>query len=644
MPHPTDKEFIYGYEAGLKAAGQPVAINAGQVAYDSSASYTDGTVGGELNDMNECCAEVTADVAQLKSHINDLATELYEIREPTENKCYVTNFNGNKYASGVYTSWENETTLKIWGTATSWVRFNLLMGNTELVAGSPSFSKLNLAAGTYTLKASDSLGVSYGTDWSSRTNWKSGETITIQNAVLVWLGVKTSSQSFGTAESPTYFSIEIYDGEQSIITSAIDVKARNAIGTTSYNSRLTHADFDYERPYNAFKGTTLTEGKKVEYYTGALSNSTEGYAVTDYIEIDPTQGYLCVNIYIVLSYETGTGIVTGGNRLWVHTNCAFYDENKNYVATTSDQSDSSKAIPKNAKYVRLTIANTAMLPYAVLFYGQYNGQRWVRYRNYRKEITEESVYAATGMESLKMVMFGDSITQGVTATNDGDISYVEFANDYLRSNIINVGLGGTRMSQGSPDTVGLASFASLCENITSDDATAWDDLDTYAAATHEDWVPHITALKAVDWDSVQAVGILYGANDWHNSVTVGTEYNEDPTKYDGACAYGLKLLLTKYPHLQVIIFTPFFRVAEDDNSDEPNSAGLNMDDYGESLKNVQTVFHCPVVDAGNGMGINRYTIYTYTSESDGTHPRKVIALERIGRFVAESIKRFIQPY
>lgn len=57
--NPTNKEFIWGYEAGLKKAGQPVAINAGQVAYDDSASYTDGTVGGELNDM-------TADVAQLK--------------------------------------------------------------------------------------------------------------------------------------------------------------------------------------------------------------------------------------------------------------------------------------------------------------------------------------------------------------------------------------------------------------------------------------------------------------------------------------------------------------------------------------------------------------------------------------------------
>lgn len=70
--NPTNKEFIWGYEAGLKKAGQPVAINAGQVAYDDSASYTDGTVGGEIHDLNECCEEVSADVAQLKSHISNL--------------------------------------------------------------------------------------------------------------------------------------------------------------------------------------------------------------------------------------------------------------------------------------------------------------------------------------------------------------------------------------------------------------------------------------------------------------------------------------------------------------------------------------------------------------------------------------------
>ena len=63
--HPTDKEFIYGYEAGLRNAGVPVAIGAGDIAYSDLQTYTDDTVGSSLQETRE-------DVADLKSQINEL--------------------------------------------------------------------------------------------------------------------------------------------------------------------------------------------------------------------------------------------------------------------------------------------------------------------------------------------------------------------------------------------------------------------------------------------------------------------------------------------------------------------------------------------------------------------------------------------
>ena len=72
MPHPTDSEFIYGYRAGLQKAGQPVAINAGQVSYNDEASYTSGTVGKEISELN-------TDVANALSAINNLADEEYPV-------------------------------------------------------------------------------------------------------------------------------------------------------------------------------------------------------------------------------------------------------------------------------------------------------------------------------------------------------------------------------------------------------------------------------------------------------------------------------------------------------------------------------------------------------------------------------------
>lgn len=594
-------------------------------------------IGQELGEIKDGLTAVESDVTDLKE-------DLYEIREPGENLCYINNFT-QTYRSGLDIAWNDNYSIKIWGTAGTWVRFNCLMGNAEIATSSyPTYTN-NLSAGTYTLNADDLLYVFYGTSWETRTRWENGTSITLENAVCVYLSTKTNSQAFGTEQEPSVFHIAIYHGNVNVVPTAKDTVAREQItkdlGDLNFDRVMTKGDFDYERPYNIFNGTTWTKDKKVDYLDGTLADNA-GTCVTDYMEIDNTKGYLCLNIYVVLAYEQG--LATGGNRVWIHSNWAFYDANKGYIRTNSAVTDTSKIIPTNAKYVRLTASSEAIIPFVVLFYGQYTSQQWVRYTEYRKQIIQYPVFSATGMEKLNMVMFGDSITQGVESTPGAYFSYVDYANDILRSNIINCGLGGSRMSQGLPDAIGLGSFASLCENIASDDQTAWDALDAYASATHPDWVYHINDLKSVDWDGIQAVGIFYGANDWHNNVPVGTEYNEDPTKYDGACAYGLKKLLTKYPHLQAIVFTPIYRETDGTNSDVPNGAGLNMDDYGASLKNVQTVFHCPVVDMGNEININRFTIYSYTATSDGTHPRKLLGLERIGRFIAESVKRYIQPY
>ena len=600
----------------------------------------------------ETAAEtVLEDYGQVKEDVTGLKSALYQIREPGENLGYVTAFSGNRYGGNIYAKYVSKSKIAVWGTANAWVRMNLLRGNDEMIAGTPTLTN-NIPAGTYTLKADDTLWVYYGDVWANRTMWNSGETITIGSGYCVWLSVTSNSQSFGTESNPTVFGFEIYAGNVSTTPTAIDAVARseitNKIGNVSFSNVVANADFDYEKPYNIFNGTTFTPGKHVDYLTGNLKDDTSGKLATDYMEIDNTKGYLCLNISVQLSGETGEGLVTGANRVWAYNAWAFYDENKTYIrtnTTVSEQQANSKTIPTNAKYVRLTVWNEAIIPYIVLFYGNFTSGQYVRYREYRKEIKQSSVYADTGMDKLNMVMFGDSITFGYDIGNTS-ISYIDFANDYLRGNIINVGLGGSRMSQGDPAGIGLGSFASLCENITSDDATAWDALESWCTSTSRtDWLYQIAKLKSVDWSSVQAVGLWYGANDWHNNVPVGTDYNETTTNYDGACAYGLKKLLTKYPHLQVIIFTPLFRVINETHTgDDPNTAGLTISDYGASLKNVQTVFHCPVVDACNELGINRYTIYTYSATYDGTHPRKLKGAERIGRFFAESIKRFVQPY
>ena len=151
----------------------------------------------------------------------------------------------------------------------------------------------------------------------------------------------------------------------------------------------------------------------------------------------------------------------------------------------------------------------------------------------------------------------------------------------------------------------------------------------------------------MDWENVNAIGLMYGANDYTSNTPIGTEYNETITNYDGAIAYGLKILLTKYPHLQVLLLGPFDR---EQTAGDPstmtdraeNTAGLIMADYANALENVVGRVHCPLVKTGDLFGINQYNILTYAP--DGTHPRANIAQKRLGWLFAQSVKNNLTPF
>ena len=264
----------------------------------------------------------------------------------------------------------------------------------------------------------------------------------------------------------------------------------------------------------------------------------------------------------------------------------------------------------------------------------------VRYVAHRLTSVNPDVRANTGFEDFTMVMFGDSITHGDQYIDHSGISYVDYANDNLHSNIINVGFGGSRMSHygASGGTIPF-SFDNFCEAIVSND---WTDQDA-GVLTETSYDMHLATLKAVEWDEVDAIGILYGANDWHSNTPVSATYELNDETFNGACAYGLDKLLTAYPHLQVIIFTPMFRETTlgdaSTSSDVANVAGLTMADYGDSLKIVHDVFHCALVDSGRNFGINKYNVHLYTM--DGTHPRTNLAQRRLGYLFAESIRKWI---
>jgi len=469
-------------------------------------------------------------------------------------------------------------------------------------------------------------------------SWAFGKTVIYTPSVegIAYLQVQFNSAYQGEAT----VSITVYDYTKETTTAVDDLSAVDAELKSDVNNIT--PEIYLEDAYNLLMPSGYTSGKIIQP-SGAIRDYAN-CALSDYIPIDPAQGYIC-NFTKTASVVNGNSALTGNLNPFDRNSFCFFDKDKNVVPYTGSTSAISKAIPENARYIRVTIDPESLYPFARLIYGNFNTQPIVRICDYHKRLRDIYAEANTGFESFKMVMFGDSITHGSLSVGDDGVSYVDYANDYLHSDILNVGFGGTRMTY--PLTgAGLFCFYNLIDCIVSEDANAWADLIDYATNENTTYLPHLNALMAVDWAKINAIGLMYGANDYASNTPVGDSYNEDTANYDGACAYALKKLLTKYPHLQVLIMTPFDREmtvgdAATMTDVMANSAGLLMSDYAKSLDNVQSRFHCPVIDTGKLFGINAQTILTYAP--DGTHPRANVAQKRLGWLFAQAVRNNISP-
>jgi hypothetical protein len=468
-------------------------------------------------------------------------------------------------------------------------------------------------------------------------SWVTGKEITYtpeSNAIVYFWLQFNSAYTGGTT-----CSFEIYnkDWEEVNVIEETEEKLQGEIDDNKYEIYL-------EDEYNLLPPDGYEVNKRIGT-SGVVSTET-GKVVSDYFEIDPSMGYIC-------NWAKTASLVRGNSDLSGNLNClerysfAFFDELKQVIPFSGDTNAPSKAIPPNAKYMRVTIPREDLYPLARVIYGNYTSQPIVRLRDYAKRQVSPWNEANTGFEDFSMVMFGDSITHGSLSVPDKPTSYVDFANDYLHSKIVNCGFGGTRMYGDTSSGVGLFSFAGLCEAIVSDDENKWASRIAYAQTDNTSYQIQLNKLMAVDWTKVKAIGLMYGANDFTNNSPISSTYSDANTSFNGACAYGLKLLLTKYPHLQVLIMTPFDRTATGSDistlsSVVPNGAGYYMKDYGESLKLVQEKYCCPLVDTRKLFGINEYTIFEYCS--DGVHPRTNLGQQRLGWLFAQAVKNNIAPF
>lgn len=438
---------------------------------------------------------------------------------------------------------------------------------------------------------------------------------------------------------PEYVANIIDNLESQSATNALSANQGHVLNEKFAKTESSIYDINMTKPYNLINviGMTWEEGKRISPLSGNKTSDSQ-YSISDYIEIDPAKG----NLYFGFSMsemfyneETGTHYVNTQRPLHNEYYC-FFDKDKNVIAAADYDRNYSKVIPQNAKYVRVT-AIDIVRDYARLIYSDTNIGVRSRQVDFRRTLTSPFNFSPTGYENFNMVAFGDSLTHGKINNGVTLESWCDYTNDELRCNIINCGFGGTKMTGDNS----IFNFIHLCETIVSDEADKWDDYDT-AVLTNTDFAEHLTALKSVDWNTIDAITIWYGANDYVSNVPVGSGYNETETNYDGACAKGIKMLQTKYPHLQVLLISPIWGIRDSKDVDtEANTAGLTMPDYVNSLSNVSSRLHCPIVDLYRTSQFNSVNKLMYSS--DATHIRTTIGVKRFAHLIAEQIKLYLSP-
>jgi len=246
-------------------------------------------------------------------------------------------------------------------------------------------------------------------------------------------------------------------------------------------------------------------------------------------------------------------------------------------------------------------------------------------------------------KNKKLLCFGDSIT-GMFAGGADYPTMVEMSSDI---GTINCGFAGTGYCDHASADYLPFSANRLIEAVVNNDYTLQDAsslVDPTSPNYDEQYYEHLQNLKTTDFTSVQYVSFFYGTNDWGSNKPLysaddeSTE-NKQRTNVEDAVKYCIENLARKYPHLKILVVTPYWRTTATypDSNVDPNTLGIYLYEYADGIKDfASNTFNIPVLNLYRSFGANVITNRYFTK--DGTHPNengKWIIANRIIKLVSE---------
>lgn len=211
------------------------------------------------------------------------------------------------------------------------------------------------------------------------------------------------------------------------------------------------------------------------------------------------------------------------------------------------------------------------------------------------------------LENLKINFLGDSITEGVGASENSKC-YVSQVAKLSGAVCRNYGIGGTRIARQQNVELGI-------ERRDRDFCMRVEEMDT-------------------DADIVVVFG---GTNDFgHGNAPFGEFSDRTVNTYYGALHQLFTSLIEKYINSKIVVITPYHRCTEDN----PNPAtGKKLRDYVVALCRVAEYYSLPVIDVYGSSGIQpNVPIIKYTYMPDGLHPNDA-GHKRLAEQIVAFLKR-----
>lgn len=226
------------------------------------------------------------------------------------------------------------------------------------------------------------------------------------------------------------------------------------------------------------------------------------------------------------------------------------------------------------------------------------------------------------LPSKAYACFGDSITNGGTYVS----TLVTDGIDARR-----LGFSGCQLAKYSTGAAAAyydkMSMYQLAKSIAAGDFSEQIAArDWLIANGYNNYTGPLDRVMDVDWSNTGVATIFYGTNDFRQSVPLGqlSDVLSDGSTFFGALNFTIETLISAYPNLRIMLFTPLWRWASggvgNDADVYPNSIGVYLHQYVDAIKSAGEKYKLPVLDLYRESGFN--VLNKDHLFSDGLHPNE----------------------